>query len=217
VEPEIRASAVYTEMRGSGVSGKILTQFDSGNRKIPRKSRRSGPAQRGALGVPHDRRPQPVPRRLLRPKRVETTFSQSEMTCGRVPPCCGWALRWWTARAHRLASAERQLRAADTVTQRKLVERIEDDSSGGNDNMNTLKNKLLILAATAGLAGFGMGCSSDAPAAEEGAAEEPTSGAEAAPAEGGEAAPAEGGEAAPAPEGGEAAGGEGSCGEGSCS
>lgn len=84
--------------------------------------------------------------------------------------------------------------------------------------MNTLKNKLLIMAATAGLAGFGMGCSSDAPAAEEGATEE-TSGAEAAPAEGGEAAPAEGGEApaeAPA-EGGEAAGGEGSCGEGSCS
>ena len=83
--------------------------------------------------------------------------------------------------------------------------------------MNPLKNKLLIMAATAGLAGFGMGCSSDAPAAEEGAPEE-TSGAEAAPAEGGEAAPAEGGgEAAPPAEGGEAAGGEGSCGEGSCS
>ena len=85
--------------------------------------------------------------------------------------------------------------------------------------MNPLKNKLLIMAATAGLAGFGLGCSSDAPAAEEGAAEE-TSGAEAAPAEGGEAAPAEGGEAAPAegaPAGGEATGGEGSCGEGSCS
>jgi hypothetical protein len=108
------------------------------------------------------------------------------------------------------------------VTQRKLLEHIETDSSGGNDNMNPLKNKLLIMAATAGLAGFGMGCSSDAPAAEEGGAGEATSGAEAAPAEGGEAAPpAEGGEAAPAegapPAGGEATGGEGSCGEGSCS
>lgn len=82
--------------------------------------------------------------------------------------------------------------------------------------MNTgLKNKLLVLAAAAGLAGYGMGCGSDAPAAEEGAAEE-TAGAEEAPAEGeaapaeGEAAPAEG-EAAPA-EGGTSEGGEGSCG-----
>jgi hypothetical protein len=82
-------------------------------------------------------------------------------------------------------------------------------------DMNTgLKNKLLVLAAAAGLAAFGTACSSseEAPAAEEGAPAEATSGAEeAAPAEG-EAAPAEG-EAAPA----EAAGGEGSCGEGSCS
>lgn len=84
--------------------------------------------------------------------------------------------------------------------------------------MNTgLKNKLLVLAAAAGLAGFGMGCSSDAPAAEEGAAEESAGGEgscsgaeEAAPAEGGDtAAPAEG-EAAPAE--GAAEGGEGSCG-----
>ncbi len=88
--------------------------------------------------------------------------------------------------------------------------------------MNTgLKNKLLIMATAAGLAGFGMGCSSsEAPAAEEGEATEPTTGGEGdmtAP-EGGETttdAPAPEGEAAPA--GGEAAGGEGSCGEGSCS
>jgi hypothetical protein len=81
--------------------------------------------------------------------------------------------------------------------------------------MNTvLKNKLLVLAAAAGLAVFGTACSSseEAPAAEEGAPAEATSGAEeAAPAEG---APAEG-EAAPAE--GAAEGGEGSCGEGSCS
>ena len=89
--------------------------------------------------------------------------------------------------------------------------------------MNTgLKNKLLIMATAAGLAGFGVGCSSSegAPAAEEGTATEPTTGGE------GEMAPPEGdpaaepaapeGEAAP-PAGGEAAGGEGSCGEGSCS
>jgi len=84
--------------------------------------------------------------------------------------------------------------------------------------MNTgLKNKLLIMATAAGLAGFGMGCSSsEAPAAEEGEATEPTTGGEdmTAP-EGGETidTPAPEGEAAP----GEAAGGEGSCGEGSCS
>lgn len=90
--------------------------------------------------------------------------------------------------------------------------------------MNTgLKNKLLIMATAAGLAGFGLGCSSDAPAAEEGSAGEETSGSEMAPPA--EEAPMEGGDtAAPAPEGGEAApaegaaaGGEGSCGEGSCS
>jgi hypothetical protein len=83
--------------------------------------------------------------------------------------------------------------------------------------MNTgLKNKLLVLAAAAGLAGFGVGCGGDAPAAEEGATEESAGGEgscsgaeEAAPAEG-EAAPAEGGEAAPAE--GAAEGGEGSCG-----
>lgn len=86
--------------------------------------------------------------------------------------------------------------------------------------MNTgLKNKLLIMAAAAGLAGFGVACGSDAPAAEEGAAAETAggegscSGDKAAPAEGGEAAPAEGGEAAPAEGGGDKAeGGEGSCG-----
>lgn len=87
--------------------------------------------------------------------------------------------------------------------------------------MNTgLKNKLLIAATAAGLAGFGIGCSSsEAPAAEEGTATEPTTGGEGdmvAP-EGGETTetPAPEGETAPA--GGEAAGGEGSCGEGSCS
>jgi hypothetical protein len=78
--------------------------------------------------------------------------------------------------------------------------------------MNTgLKNKLLILAATAGLSALA-GCSSEeAPAAEEGATEA-TSGDEVAPVEEGAAPAAEEG-AAPA----EAAGGEGSCGEGSCS
>jgi hypothetical protein len=88
--------------------------------------------------------------------------------------------------------------------------------------MNTgLKNKLLIMAAAAGLAGFGIGCSSseEAPAAEEGAVD-PTTGGEdmtAPPPEGdmgGTETPAPEGETAPA---GEAAGGEGSCGEGSCS
>jgi len=95
--------------------------------------------------------------------------------------------------------------------------------------MNTgLKNKLLIMATAAGLTGFGLGCSSDAPAAEEGSsAGEETSGAEAMPApeSGGDmAAPAPddssstgSDQAAPAEGGGEAAGGEGSCGEGSCS
>jgi len=79
--------------------------------------------------------------------------------------------------------------------------------------MNTaLKNKLLVLAAAAGLATFGAGCSSseEAPAAEEAAPADATSGGEAAP-----AAPTEGGEAAPAE--GASGGGEGSCGEGSCS
>lgn len=79
--------------------------------------------------------------------------------------------------------------------------------------MNTgLKNKLLILAATAGLSALA-GCSSEeAPAAEEGATEA-TSGDETAPAAEEGAAPAAEEGAAPA----EAAGGEGSCGEGSCS
>jgi hypothetical protein len=77
--------------------------------------------------------------------------------------------------------------------------------------MNTgLKNKLLILAATAGLSALA-GCSSEeAPAAEEGTTEA-TEGGEAPAAEEGAPAAEEG--AAPA----EAAGGEGSCGEGSCS
>jgi hypothetical protein len=81
------------------------------------------------------------------------------------------------------------------------------------DNMNTgLKNKLLILAATAGLSAL-TGCGGEeAPAAEEGATEA-TSGDEAAPAA--EEAPAEGAPAEGAAP--EAAGGEGSCGEGSCS
>jgi len=76
--------------------------------------------------------------------------------------------------------------------------------------MNTgLKNKLLILAATAGLSALA-GCSSEeAPAAEEGATEA-TTGDEALPIE--EAPAAEEGAAPEAAEGG-----EGSCGEGSCS
>jgi len=87
--------------------------------------------------------------------------------------------------------------------------------------MNTgLKNKLLIMATAAGLAGFGVGCSSsEAPAAEEGTATEPTTGGEEMPPPEGDPAAepaAPEGEAAP-PAGGEAAGGEGSCGEGSCS
>jgi hypothetical protein len=64
--------------------------------------------------------------------------------------------------------------------------------------MNTgLKNKLLILATAAGLAGFGTACSSsEAPAAEEGAPAA-TTGGEAAPAEAAPAAaPAEGAPAA---------------------
>jgi hypothetical protein len=83
------------------------------------------------------------------------------------------------------------------------------------DDMNTvLKNKLLILAAAAGLAGFAAcGSSEEAPAAEEPAAAE-TTGGEAAPAE---AAPAEAAPAEGAPAEGASGGGEGSCGEGSCS
>jgi hypothetical protein len=80
--------------------------------------------------------------------------------------------------------------------------------------MNTgLKNKLLVMATAAGLAGFGVACSksSEAPAAEEGATPEATSGSEA---PGGDtAAPATEGDPAAAP--GEH--GEGSCGEGKCS
>ena len=62
--------------------------------------------------------------------------------------------------------------------------------------MNTaLKNKLLILAAAASLAGFGVACSSEeAPAAEEGAPAEATSGGE-----GEAAAPATDAPAADAP------------------
>ena len=46
--------------------------------------------------------------------------------------------------------------------------------------MNTgLKNKLLVLAAAAGLSGYGMACGGDAPAAEEGSGAEATEGGEA--------------------------------------
>jgi hypothetical protein len=77
--------------------------------------------------------------------------------------------------------------------------------------MNTgLKNKLLVMATAAGLMGVGCGGSSEPPAAEEGAAMEPTAGGETA----GEAAPAEG--TAPA-EGAAPAPGESSCSESSCS
>ena len=83
------------------------------------------------------------------------------------------------------------------------------------DTMNTaLKNKLLILAAAAGLAGFAAcGSSEEPPAAEEPAPAESAGGEatqEAAPAPA-EAAPSE------APAEGAGTGGEGSCGEGSCS
>jgi hypothetical protein len=92
---------------------------------------------------------------------------------------------------------------------------IKSNSIGGM-NMNTgLKNKLLILAAAAGLTGFAAcGSSEEPPAAEEGAPAE-TTGGEAAPAEE-QPAPAE---ASPegAPAEGASKGGEGSCGEGSCS
>jgi hypothetical protein len=101
--------------------------------------------------------------------------------------------------------------------QTKLFELIANDSSGGKYDMNTgLKNKLLVMATAAGLAGMGVGCgssSSEAPAAEEGAAAEPTAGAEA-PAGDSTAAPAGDSTAAPAAP---AQGGEGSCGENSCS
>jgi hypothetical protein len=83
--------------------------------------------------------------------------------------------------------------------------------------MNTgLKNKLLVMATAAGLAGFGVACSksSEAPAAEEGATPETTSGAETTP--GGDTAAPEGTEAPPAAPGAPAHG-EGSCGEGKCS
>jgi hypothetical protein len=82
------------------------------------------------------------------------------------------------------------------------------------DKMNTgLKNKLLILAAAAGLSVAACGGSEEAPAAEEPAPAESTGGEatpEAAPAPA-EPAPAE------APAEGSSGGGEGSCGEGSCS
>jgi hypothetical protein len=103
-------------------------------------------------------------------------------------------------------SADRQLRAAYRVPRAELLEHLENDSSGGIENMNTgLKNKLLIMATAAGLAGFGIGCSSsEAPAAEEGAIE-PTTGGEGdmtAPPPEGETTetPAPEGEAAPAEE-----------------
>ncbi len=79
--------------------------------------------------------------------------------------------------------------------------------------MNTgLKNKLLVLAAAAGLAGFGVGCGDSAPAAEEGAAEETAGGEGSCP--GMKEAPAEGDaeEAAPAEGDAPAEGGEGTCG-----
>jgi hypothetical protein len=106
------------------------------------------------------------------------------------------------------------------VRQAKLFEHIDNNSSGGNANMNTgLKNKLLIMATAAGLAGFGVACSSDAPAAEEGGAEATEGGEASCSGATEEAAPEEGGgdEAAPEEGGEEASGGEGSCGEGSCS
>jgi hypothetical protein len=97
------------------------------------------------------------------------------------------------------------------VCQQKLFELIENDSSGGKQDMNTgLKNKLLIMATAAGLMGVGCGGSSEPPAAEEGAATEPTTGGEATSPDA--TAPAGDPAAAPAP-----AGGEGSCGENSCS
>jgi hypothetical protein len=111
--------------------------------------------------------------------------------------------------------AERQRRAADRVLDESCLSTSRTTHRRNEDMNMGLKNKLLVMAAAAGIAGLGIGCggSSEAPAAEEGATEA-TTGDEAAPAPEGEAAPAPEGEAAPAPE---AAGGEGSCGEGSCS
>lgn len=92
--------------------------------------------------------------------------------------------------------------------------------------MNTgLKNKLLIMATAAGMAGFGVACgSSEAPpAAEEGGSEETVGGEATCSGEGscsGAATPEAEGEATPAdaaPEAAEGAEGEASCGEGSCS
>jgi hypothetical protein len=85
--------------------------------------------------------------------------------------------------------------------------------------MNTgLKNKLLVMATAAGLAGFGVACggSSEPPAAEEGATPEATTGSETAT---DPAAPdATEGTTDPAAQPGAAAPGEGSCGgEGKCS
>jgi hypothetical protein len=84
--------------------------------------------------------------------------------------------------------------------------------------MNTgLKNKLLVMATAAGLAGFGVACgkSSEPPAAEEGATPETTSGSEAAP--GGDTATPATTEGASDTTAAPAAGGEGSCGEHKCS
>jgi len=67
-----------------------------------------------------------------------------------------------------------------------------------------MKNKLLVIAAAAVLAGFGVGCGgSSEPAPEQAPAAEATAGGEAAPAEAApaEAAPAEGAPAEAAPAG----------------
>jgi hypothetical protein len=74
--------------------------------------------------------------------------------------------------------------------------------------MNTgLKNKLLVMATAAGLAGLGVGCSKSEPPAAEPTAPEATTGAETAPAPEQTGTPTD-----PAAAPGAATPGEGSCG-----
>lgn len=83
-----------------------------------------------------------------------------------------------------------------------------------------LKNKLLVLATAAGLAGFGVACGGEAPAAEEGESTETAGGEGEGSCAGAEPAEEAGDEGAAEEAGDEGAaeeGGEGSCGEGSCS
>lgn len=123
---------------------------------------------------------------------------------------CGWVLPLWANTSHSKVwvVVVQESGASGPVFERNATHLEE------RDKMNTgLKNKLLIMATAASLAGFGAACSSEeAPAAEEGSAEE-TAGGEASCSGATEEPAAEEGtttdEAA-------AEGGEASCGEGSC-